>query len=1311
MLQRNGLLCGLAVIAILALLALTMPTTVFAQSYRAARINIQGDDAFGDILVVKDGVDVILYGLAFSVPSSSKITITAGGQTFERNASYLGKFPILPNKTIRITNVYDADGNVLIESATIKATSGGASITGTVSIDIQGDEVRQALADGTMPPHRLLFLVEANTESPTDMPTLGAVLLTQRIVKKEQGFVALDEFEGLSGAGTGEIRSVPPFSKIGVYAGDANLDVDAPDRTRLIQTISTEVFYEGRFVSNGSFFPFTIQNVNSFNVGERYKNLIFRIQEPGQATILAALQNDVSVDITDTSVVNNNTTPGAVEGEYIIANVSGQTDPYAVVSAYKEDSDTSDVLAQVTANLDGTFTIDIPGNYETLQTVYLGALDSFGNVSASLTPVDIDDQANFFGAITATVQTDRTYTITGVVEPGAHVLITGRNRDESASSYLEQVVANTSTGAFEINVSIAYDYIAETIDLAGNTDTSDAIAGDQSTLDPANLIAIAAPPTNIEISGTVEPNAVVEIFGLPLNQVPEAPASSADQPANAFFIVATAAATDGSFTLLVPAGISKIVYLRAIDESLNSSQFVPFLLVDAEGNLLSEAVVDFVNINFVNKAPGIPDLFQGQTVNYETGTPVGGIYVEAFLTIDMRQAGTPLFFGEQIAERERVDSLGNFELTIPDFSPETNVFIESFYVVASELRVADDGTLYYATLGFLDFGVLDGLDREGPDIIFAPLSSDIQLIESGELGNDILNILNIYPAGTGSDADIPDDAIPFVAIIADDVEDGEIDITATDIQVITIQPLNAVLFQDLGMSFLPMSGVTGINLGRNYWDPIARAVVGRSEVFIALMDDVGNFSPYPLLVELDVAVVRPDVDKITAQGDSIVGQVGSVEPNASVILYKNKNKTDLIDYTNANADGSFSFTGLAIDQPAVYLATRDVAGNDTIAVEVIVKQPVSSPSFLVMDGFGLLHTSETTLSSGLASSEARVLALADGNNSLFYKLLADGTIVKIGESGKAPLKSEEVNIPGEFARDLVVTGTDPFSGYMLLGNGLILTFGDAQFFGDIVQLEKGSIPTARKPLADSDVLFEDLNGNGIYENEDPDGNGVLDPFVVIGADGSTVVSYPDDLNGNGQLDLVEALVNPSQLGQGFRDDIARKLNVVKDSSGAVKGYVIMDGFGGLWAFGSDIGAEVLSPASGFSSQDIFRDFELIVDDSGKIVDYITLNGFGQIFGQPGGVLGAGSVSGDPNAVGHLTVAMNASTFTFDIARAIRINPLDTNEDGTNDWQDGIYVLDGFGGIHGIGGAPEITDSPFLGFDIARSLEFSATPLK
>jgi len=154
----------------------------------------------------------------------------------------------------------------------------------------------------------------------------------------------------------------------------------------------------------------------------------------------------------------------------------------------------------------------------------------------------------------------------------------------------------------------------------------------------------------------------------------------------------------------------------------------------------------------------------------------------------------------------------------------------------------------------------------------------------------------------------------------------------------------------------------------------------------------------------------------------------------------------------------------------------------------------------------------------------------------------------------------------------------------------------------------------------------------------------------------------------------------------------------------------MDGFGVLWPFGQDIGAENVSPKNTNGivlGHDIFRDLQLIVKD-GKIQDFITMNGKGELFAMPsdqGGVLGGGP-STDSSVAGFLSAKQYGLTiYSFDIARDLALNPVDSNADGTVDWKDGFYILDGFGGIHAAGGAPEITNSPFLGMDIARDLEF------
>jgi hypothetical protein len=355
-------------------------------------------------------------------------------------------------------------------------------------------------------------------------------------------------------------------------------------------------------------------------------------------------------------------------------------------------------------------------------------------------------------------------------------------------------------------------------------------------------------------------------------------------------------------------------------------------------------------------------------------------------------------------------------------------------------------------------------------------------------------------------------------------------------------------------------------------------------------------------------------------------------------------------------------------------------------------------------------------------------------------------INKVGVPGRLPLEEELIVIPGGFARDLAVVNHSPFEGYVLLGNGIVIPFGDVPFYGDIASEYGNYTPffhfvdgelrvvhpattafatgpepidpaiitdaTPRLRLPDgSGRLFDDLNRNGVYDNEDVNENGMLD--VIIGLDGEII--YDEDLNGNGILDR-EPIIDPAEIQQGFFNDIARALQVVQSPSGEVLGYVIMDGNGNLWTFGSGYGEDNINhglPTAGFSEEDIFRDFELILDIDGddvEVIDYVKLNGYGHLFGIPGGPLGAGPAD-DEDIRGHLTVPLNARVFDFDIARSIRISPFDSNGDGVLDWRDGFYVLNGFGGINAIGGAEPVGDSLFFGLDIARDLEFTVQGIR
>ena len=106
-----------------------------------------------------------------------------------------------------------------------------------------------------------------------------------------------------------------------------------------------------------------------------------------------------------------------------------------------------------------------------------------------------------------------------------------------------------------------------------------------------------------------------------------------------------------------------------------------------------------------------------------------------------------------------------------------------------------------------------------------------------------------------------------------------------------------------------------------------------------------------------------------------------------------------------------------------------------------------------------------------------------------------------------------------------------------------------------------------------------------------------------------------------------------------------------------------------------------------------------------------VDGEGQIVGLPDGRLGAPPLETDgvPRGdAGDLSAALNVDLpyFGFNILRDIEANPVDLSGNGlTSDGTDGFYVLDGYGGVHAIGGAAPLNNTIFLGFDIARDLEF------
>ena len=156
------------------------------------------------------------------------------------------------------------------------------------------------------------------------------------------------------------------------------------------------------------------------------------------------------------------------------------------------------------------------------------------------------------------------------------------------------------------------------------------------------------------------------------------------------------------------------------------------------------------------------------------------------------------------------------------------------------------------------------------------------------------------------------------------------------------------------------------------------------------------------------------------------------------------------------------------------------------------------------------------------------------------------------------------------------------------------------------------------------------------------------------------------LNGNG---VVNAIGAPSYGSVTFAWDIARDIETTPDG----RGYVVLDGLGGLHLFGSAATGplkDVHGPYFGF---DIARSIALTTDGAG----YVVLDGWG-------GVHAAGTA--------HLPVGNYPYWPGWDVARSIAVTL-----DGS-----GIALLDGFGGVYQIGNVhgPATT---YFGFDIARDI--------
>jgi hypothetical protein len=137
----------------------------------------------------------------------------------------------------------------------------------------------------------------------------------------------------------------------------------------------------------------------------------------------------------------------------------------------------------------------------------------------------------------------------------------------------------------------------------------------------------------------------------------------------------------------------------------------------------------------------------------------------------------------------------------------------------------------------------------------------------------------------------------------------------------------------------------------------------------------------------------------------------------------------------------------------------------------------------------------------------------------------------------------------------------------------------------------------------------------------------------------------------------------------FTFDIARAIDVMPDG----KGYVVLDGYGGVHKFGSARNGPVGRGAAPYFGFDIARDVSIYPDGRG----FAVLDGWGGL-----------------NVVGSAKKYYMGYWPGWDIARAFSYTP-----------RGGAYLLDGFGAVHPAGGAKYL-GNPYFGWDIGRDITVS-----
>ncbi len=1279
-----------------------------------ARITLQADNAsnqslLGDVFVEVDGSgNLVVIGLMSAVPSSSTVSfyrdagkLLQAGTPTSVKASPNGGFPgagdglsIVVNPTLLTT------GNLYVRIVSPQYGTINAHIP--VSVDADGNLVSSAAKD--VPVRKIAISAPGNED------LVGYMLLTQRT----QNGVLIDAFQGLPGA-------VPGLSTIVVrqqmFIGNAiqSVQIASLNNSYLPGGSST-------FQSNGSIPFFGVSDQNSGNitkdgVGTLDGVLTLTITQSNGTSFTATVQNDISADFSVDAIVdgvnNNNvadaaagfpftTTLGFITGSVGTSEVSGGFVNY-------DNTDSANISADGTfsLNISPFFTLDEPLG----ENVPVYFTDAFGNVSSQT--FTLDTASNLYSLTSDNTPTGIVGTVSGFAEPGAAVIVTstvfgGAVQDDTL---IETVTADTTTGAFTVNVPASPFVNVRAVDRAGNI--SDVVrvdidlTSDDVVVDAGSITATFTAGAAIEytFTGVADSDASVQVIGAAADFTPVDGVSTGDVLDDLPFggrqigVRSTvAAAADGSFTVTMNGAVGETLVLQAVDLAGNSSRYTVVNLDVFPTNVGITATV-------TNYTRGSGDKIVVTVVNSTTGVAIDGLYVNLFNnSTDFRPLTDVNFW------MTGFDGVGTGAVTIdiPEHYPDAEVFNSESYITGGYVSVV---SALGSEIGQV---AITGLDRTGPVIGFSILPEvDIQLVQRGADRSDILNVLNILPATAGAPTSISADAVPYVAILADGNADGEIDVNDPSIVLVDIAPFDSLLSGDL-IPGLWIPGVSNIDLGENYWRANVQKVAGYEEVFLALFDMNFNFSGDPIPITLDVRIEDPDTSAITVSTSSVSGDAGSVEAGSSITLYANSALTDFLGATTADETGAFSMTYSRSNPDELFLVATDAAGNVSNSINLLLE--VTPPStFIIADGYGLFHTPDSVVSAAPQEDDlVRAIAPAPGTGGAFYILNGMGTIKSFRplapSSGAATEpKIAALGLTADVARDIEITGIagGVASGYVLLGQGMIIPIGDAPFFGDILDVDNTK---TRVELSDGNILFDE-NGNGtldVFLNEDTNGNGVLDIGLVEVSPGEFQV-VNEDTNGNGVLDYIaEIEINPNDLGVGFGFDAARDLEVVYGPDGTPTGYVMLDSFGALHCFGDTDQILVNSKVDyAFTYQGI----ELVADGANNVLDFIAVSGTGSVVATPGGALGAPDTTDDGGQprddAGDLKDVMNVNLpyFGFDIMRDVEVNPVDVSGNGiSSDGSDGYYILDGFGGVHAIGNAPSLPNAPFLGVDIARDLE-------